>query len=112
MRAHPGDLKRLAQEPEIVLGGVSAAPWHNFDVSSRGVLDAYVPARAFPRLVSKYRLESSSNANVLLRVVEDSWPFAPVERVVPPLVAALDLLESDEPRSRRAARQFLTREKP
>jgi hypothetical protein len=106
-RAHSSDLPRIAADPAIVLGGVSAASAHNLDVSAPGVVEAYVSNQHLPRLSKEYRLEPSSNPNVLLRAVKGRWPFPASARVVPAIIAAIDLLEADDPRSRRAGRQLL-----
>ncbi len=106
LRAHPSDLARIAGDPRIVLGGVSAAEAHDLNVSAPGVVEAYVPGRQLPRLLRQYRLQPSGNPNVLLHVVEGRWPFAPSARVVPAIVAAMDLLEADDPRSRRSGKQL------
>lgn len=109
LRAHPSDLPRLAAEEDVVRTGVSAAQDHSLDVAAPGILEAYVPARRLPRLRKKYLLEPSVSPNVILHVVEDHWPFARDCAVAPALVAALDLLDSDDQRSRRAAKRFLAK---
>ena len=113
LRAHPSDLARLASEPQVVRTGVSAAEDHAFDVAAPGILEAYLPASRLPALRKKYLLEPSDSPNVLLHVVESGWPFAKDRRVAPPLIAALDLLDSGDERSQRAARHyFATRTTP
>lgn len=39
----------------------------------------------------------------------DAWPFDADQRVAPAPVVAVDLLDSDDERSQRAARELLTR---
>ena len=54
--------------------------------------------------------ERSERANVVLRVVEDHlWPFPEGAAVAPPAVAAVDLLECDDERSKRAGAELLQR---
>ena len=54
--------------------------------------------------------ERSERANVVFRVVEDqSWPFPEGAVVAPPAVVAVDLLESEDERSRRAGAELLQR---
>ena len=54
--------------------------------------------------------ERSERANVVFRVVEDqSWPFPEGAVVAPPAVVAVDLLESEDGRSRRAGAELLQR---
>ena len=54
--------------------------------------------------------ERSERANVVFRVVKDqSWPFPEGAAVAPPAVVAVDLLESEDERSRRAGAELLQR---
>jgi hypothetical protein len=107
LRAHASDLARIEAEPDVVLGGVSAAPAHRLQIVAPGVLEAYVPARRLSQLKRRYRLKPSADANVILHVIDGRWPFAPGQRVAPRLAAVLDLLEHDDERSRRAALRAL-----
>jgi hypothetical protein len=107
LRVHPGDLARLAAERGVVRTGVSAAPEYSFDIAEPGILEAYVSARRLPLLRRKYHLEPSTAPNVIFHVVTSPWPFPPERRVAPSLLAALDLLRSSDPRSQRAAAEFL-----
>ncbi len=108
LRAHPSDVARIAEEPGLVLTGVSAADAHGFDISAHGVLEGYVAADAAAALVERYALDKSAHPNVVLHAVEGRWPFDPGARVAPPLVAALDLLDGDDERTRRAGREYLS----
>jgi len=107
LRSHPSDLARLAAEPDVVRTGVSAATDHHLDISASGILEAYVPAKRLPKLAKQYLLAPSDSPNVLLRVVNDPWPFPDEWHAAPPLVAALDLLDSGDQRSVRAATAYL-----
>lgn len=109
LRAHPGDLARLAEEDGIVRGGVSAARDVRADIVAPEVLELYAPLRLARRLNKKYALQSSDNPNVILRVVSSEWPFQQDSKVAPPRVVALDLLEADDERTRRAGRELLKR---
>lgn len=109
LRAHPSDLARIEAEPGIVRAGVSAAPEYGFDVIARDILDAYVPERRFAGLAKRYVLEPSDEPNVVLREVSGRWPFPPSVTFVPESVAAVDLLEADDERSRRAGQKALER---
>ena len=112
LRAHPGDLARLAREPAVAKGGVSAAVAYDVHLSAPGVLEAYLPARHFPRLSRKYLLEPASDPNLILHVVDGHWPFPRSCKVVPAPVVAFDLLEADDPRTRRAGKELLERLEP
>ncbi|HEY8476037.1 MAG TPA: hypothetical protein VIN09_04150 [Chloroflexota bacterium] len=106
-RAHPSDLPRIAAERGVVRGGVSAAADYDIDITTSGILEAYVAAGRLSMLQRKYGFEASAHANLILHVVEGPWPFAPSARVVPSIVAALDLIESGDQRSRRAGEELL-----
>jgi hypothetical protein len=102
-------LRRIAAQPGLVRTGVSAAAEQGLDIVAPGVLELYVPARTAPRLMRRYFLEPSASPNVVLHIVDGPWPFDPAQRVAPGLVAALDLVDAGEERSRRAGREYLAR---
>ncbi|MBI3979451.1 MAG: hypothetical protein HY331_14810 [Chloroflexi bacterium] len=88
---------------------MSAAAEHDVDISAPGTLEVYVSAERLPRLLRKYSVESTASPNLILHVIESIWPFAPSARVVPAAVVALDLIEADDQRSRRAGEMLLKR---
>jgi excisionase family DNA binding protein len=102
--AHAGELRYLADDPELVPSGISAARAHGLDLSAGDEVDAYVSADSLSRVVQEHALVSAGRgeANVVLRVVPAAaWvlggqPFAPHAAV------ALDLAENPDPRSARA----------
>lgn len=108
LRAHPAALDRITSEPDVVKAGVSAAAEVGIDVLPSEELDVYVPSGRVQDVIDKYGLEPSDRPNVVFRVVADDDPF-PWQGCVGPAVAAIDLFESRDPRSRRAARDFLER---
>lgn len=108
-RAHPADVPRLLAEPTIVRTGVSAAADYGADIVAPGVAEAYLPLRSLADLRRTYLLEPASNPNVLLRTVERIWPFPSACMVAPMSAVALDLLDSDDERTRRAGRELLAR---
>jgi hypothetical protein len=63
----------------------------------------------FPRLQKKYALQPNPKPNVILRVVEGVWPFEEGTTVAPAMVVGVDLIESDDPRLRRAGQWLLRR---
>lgn len=109
LRAHPAALRRIAQEPQVVLSGPSAASELGLEISAPDALEAYVPAKQLAKLARRYRLGVSHEPNLILHAVEGPWPFEPDRRVVPLSFAAIDLLESDDPRARRAGTAALRR---
>jgi len=108
-RAHPSDVPRILDEPDVVWTGVSAAAAYAADIVALGVAEAYLPAARLPGLQQTYLLEPSSNPNVLIRAIDHIWPFPPGCRLAPPSAVALDLLDAGDERTRRAGRELLTR---
>ena len=101
---HPSVFEPLAAEPDVVLSGVSAAANHGADVVASDFLEAYVPEARVAALINQYGLDpDAERPNVVLRVVGDAlWPFPPEMDVASRFVVAVDLLEADDERSRRA----------
>lgn len=112
LRAHPSDLRRLADEPGVMRSGVSAAREIGLELIASEVLDAYVSERRFDGLVRRYRLRPSRDPNVTLRRLPD-LDFGWESRTVAPAAAvAIDLAEDPDPRSQEAADQALRRYDP
>jgi len=107
-RAHPSALRRIAKEPGVVKSGVSAAAEAGMDIQAGEELEAYVSDAQADALVANYHLEPSDRPNLLLHVVGDDVPFD-WQNCVGRACIAIDLLESGDPRSRRAAMEFLER---
>lgn len=108
--AHPAALRRLEEEDGLVLAGASAAPRAHADlIAPAGHLDAYVRDDVVPALLRRFAVEKDAERpNLNLRVVAQAhWPFPPGERAAPPAVVALDLLESNDSRERRAGEALL-----
>jgi hypothetical protein len=97
-------LGRLENEPNLVRSGVSAAADHRADVLASEFLEAYIPSSQAQDIIERYGLNpDAERPNIVLRIVEDAaWPFAGDIRVAPRAVVAVDLLESDDERSRRS----------
>jgi len=105
---HPAVLGRLAEEPAVVRSGVSAAADYGANIAASNEFEGYVSARKLKLLVDRYALdESAEQPNIVLHVVADRvWPFQPGAKVAPRFVVALDLLEADGERSRRAGAEL------
>jgi segregation and condensation protein B len=89
-------LVELLADPRLVLGGSSAARLIGWDLpeGSRPV-EAYVPEHRLADVVEHYGLERDEQSpDLLLRSAVEPWAFPPHARLVPALVAALDLAES------------------
>lgn len=109
LRAHPSDLDRIAGEAGLVLGGVSAAQQHGLDLVTAGQLEGYLSEKRFTRLAKRYALEPSDRPNLCVRAVASVWPFEGSDKAAPASVVGVDLIESDDPRSRRAGEELLRR---
>lgn len=107
--AHPSVLDRLAEAPAVVRGGISAAAEHGADLVAVDGFEGYLSAGELDKLVAKFGLDDKvARPNVALRVVDDAvWPFRLGQVVAGRAVVAVDLLESDDPRSRRAGMDLM-----
>lgn len=109
--AHPSVLDRVAKDARVVRGGVSAAREHRVDVIIQDAAEVYVSASGMVDLIDSYALdENADRPNVILRVVDDeAWPFHEREQVASWPVVAVDLLDADDERSRRAGLELIER---
>ena len=108
---HPGTRDRIAVQPGVVRTAASASPEHALGIVGSGPLDAYLKSSDLQAIRDAFVMEErSERANVVFRVVEDQmWPFPEGAAVAPPAVVAVDLLESEDERSRRAGTELLQR---
>ena len=109
-RADPRVLERLLRDSDVVRSGVSASSDYRFDVRAPGIVEGYVRHDRLEDLAYRYALRPAdpANANVILRAV-GADVLSPAERVAPWAAVALDLVESADPRSRRAGRELARR---
>ena len=107
--AHPADLDRIVALPGVVRTAAGAADQHGIDLVGPGPVEAYASESVFGRIAAGFHLEErSERPNLVLRVVGDAhWPFPAGTAVAPRAVAAIDLLESDDDRARRAGAELL-----
>ena len=88
--------------PEMVggmIGGVRAAIAYGEQLSLDDSIDLYLPANSFQDLSARIAFVPDVAGSVSLRVVDDEvWPLLPQESLVSRNAAALDLLESGDPR--------------
>jgi len=111
MYAHPSALDRIRDEVEVVRSGVSALDEHDVDLIVIDEAEIYVRASQVAGLVGRYALEPDADRpNLIVRVVEDDvWPFDGGERVASWPIVAVDLLDADDERSRRAGLELIER---
>ena len=112
--AHPSVLAQLSHDAAVVSGGISAGVEHGADVRDNSQLEGYVRTCELSRLVLQHGLDSdAARPNVLLRVVDDDvWPFSPGQGSASRSVVAVDLLDSHDPRLRRAGANMLESSRP
>jgi segregation and condensation protein B len=99
-----GTLRRFALSAEalvdvlsdarLVLAGPSAARALRWDLpDGRWPVEAYIPEPALVDVVDRYELDPDPSGDLVLRSVPEPWPFPAQMRVVPELVAAVDLAD-------------------
>jgi len=109
LRAHPSDVPRLEQDPRLVRSGASAARSNGLDITAPGVVEGYIRAQEAEDLSDTYLLASGTEPNVVLHLVDYPWPFPPGMTMAPTILAAVDLAESDDGRTRRAGLDHLAK---
>lgn len=111
MYAHPSSLDRIADEVGVVRSGVSAFDEHDVDLIVSDEAEIYVRESQVAGLVDRYALDPKADRpNLIVRVVDgDVWPFNEDVNVAPWPVVAVDLLDANDERSRRAGLELIER---
>lgn len=108
--AHPGEMKYMHEDVDLVLGGASMAAKLNLDLVTGQEVEGYIRERAFKRFRDEHGLDEvnpGQRGNVLLRVVaDDAWRL---DSGAPLSAIALDLLEAPDKRSQSAGNDLLAR---
>jgi len=111
-RILPTYVDRLAADAACVPSGVDAASAVGADIVAVGFAEVYTARSTHDRLVTQYAMVEGGNdadINVNLRVLEDDLIFLLNGRNhMPSAVVACDLMESPEPRTRRAGTLVLS----
>jgi chromosome segregation and condensation protein ScpB len=110
----------LERDAALVRTGASSAAAYGWDelVQARDLswrLDAYIPQDAFASLqeqLNQLDVDGSDENDelaepVLLRVVDEPWPFPPNYPIAPQPLAGLDLLDYPDQVARRTGREVL-----
>ncbi|WP_156077350.1 helix-turn-helix domain-containing protein [Saccharothrix sp. NRRL B-16314] len=113
-RIADADIAELLADSAVVAGGISAAAPYDLGLSFADEAEVYVGSSEVGRLVDEFFLVGSGRGNLVLHV-EDSgsdWHQRTARVVdgvsaVPRLVAAVDLLDSDDTRTRSAGTRLL-----
>lgn len=106
--AHPGELKRLRNRPDLPMSGISAAGAYDLDLVAGAEIDGYMRAGDLARIEREHALEPAEGmeGNVLLRVVPDhAWHLS--GRLAPLAAVAIDLSEEADARSSRAGKKAI-----
>jgi len=80
---------------------------HQIDIVELNEFEAYVSREDLEGVVQQNYLEPSWEPNVIFHVAGAQWLQRFVDHAMSPLVSALDLLEADDEKSRRAGRNYL-----
>jgi len=103
---------RLAADAACVASGVGAASAVGADIVAIGFAEVYTARSTHDRLVKQYAMVErghDGDINVNLRVLDDDLIFLLSARTrMPSAVVACDLMESPEPRTRRAGTLVLS----
>lgn len=106
MWAHPGLLPRLIDDPQVTLGGSTAAARAGDGLSDIPERDLYVDEGDARQVIARYRLRPDPDGQVRLHVVPASVPreLSPGHaQRMPAAAAAADMLDEEDPRARRSA---------
>ena len=111
MYAHLSALDRIGDEAGGVRGGVSALNAHGVDLIVSNEAEIYIRSSEAAGFADRYALQPGADRpNLIVRVVDDDvWPFAEDVNIAPWPVVAVDLLDADDERSRRAGLDLIGR---
>ncbi len=107
LRAHPSDIKRITTDKDVVRTGISAADYHDLSLVAPGHAEIYLPESFLPRFIKHYALQPSQRPNLMVRAVADLWPFEKGCPAAQASVVGVDLLDSDDTRTRRAGKRLV-----
>ena len=109
-RAHPGELRPLRADRDLVKSGISAAGHFRLGLAAGQEVDGYVRSDRVDRLRRRHHLEPADAgiANVMLRVVPSSaWHLSGDDGVAPLAAVAVDLAEDPDSRSSRVGHELI-----
>ena len=112
LRAHPSLLPKLREDRRLIPSGVSVAAEYRIDIVEGNTLEAYVADDQLEDVVHDNYLEPSQNPNVFLHVAPQDWISSCANEAMDPAVAALDLFEAHDAKSRRAGAEYLSAFRP
>lgn len=108
-RAHRSLLPKLIDDPRLLPSGVSMAAEYQIDIVDPNEFEAYVSPEDLEEVLEQNYLEPSWEPNVIFHVAGAQWLRRYLDHAMSAVVSALDLLEADDEKSRRAGRNCLAR---
>jgi len=108
-RAHPGEVRYLLEDRDLMRTGISAAAEYGFGLIGGREADGYLNAAELESFVARHGLEPAGvEGNVRLRLApEDVWAHVGGRDAAPAAAVALDLAGELDPRSKRSGREAL-----
>lgn len=102
--AHPSELARLLDRPDVLVTGVSAGDVVGL-VGLASSVEVYAPAGRRAAIVEEHALMTRPGPVRVRWVPDELWPLlvGDADGRAPRAAVLLDLLESDDPRARRQA---------
>lgn len=114
-RIASGDIEELLHLQGVVAGGISAAHGYGIGLSHSNEAEIYVGSGTAEALRDEFFLSRSQQGNLVMHVVADTkdWHLRTARNqdgrcTVPRLIAATDLLDSTDTRSRTAGVELLS----
>jgi hypothetical protein len=104
--AHPSELPRILDRPDVMATGVSAADLVGLAGQASSV-EVYAPASHRAAIVDEHALMPGEGPVHVRWVPDTAWALIAGDGGAPRAAVLLDLLGSDEPRARREAARAL-----
>jgi len=109
------DIEELLHTQGVVAGGISAAHGYGIGLSHSNEAEIYVDSETAEALMDEFFLSRAQQGNLVMHVVIDAeaWHLRTAQAqdehsTVPRLIAATDLLDSTDTRSRSAGVELLS----
>jgi excisionase family DNA binding protein len=108
-RAHPGEIRYLLEDPDLLRSGISSASDHGLGLIGGDEADGYLREAELQKFVARHGLEPAGlEGNVRLRLVPNEvWEQAASNGTAPLAAVALDLFAEADPRSNHCGRETL-----
>lgn len=107
--AHPGELKRLSDNPELAMSGISAASAYGLDLVAGAELDAYIRAGDLKGIQKRHALEPSRASKAMFSCASFPPPPGTSRGDCPLAAVALDFSDEADSRSSRVGGKAIGR---